>query len=84
MTLKVTTVFPTNHSKVNNFRLENVSCVQLQEGDDARDQRIQKQNRAVNARNRREDLENVDLENWVNGNTRMQSGQELADQSWES
>ena len=84
LTLKVTTVFPTNHSKVNNFRLENVSCV-LQEGDDARDQRIQKQNRAVNARNRREYLENAsDLENLVNGEGLYAEGQELADQSWES
>ena len=58
---------------------------QFQEGDDARDERIQKQNRAVNARNRREDLENAsDLENWVNGEGLYAEGQERADQSWES
>ena len=58
---------------------------QLQEGDDARDQRIEKQNRAVNNRNRREDLANAsDLENWVNGEGLYAEGQERADQSWES
>ncbi len=58
---------------------------QIQEGDDARDQRIQKQNRAVSARNKREDLEYAsDLENWVNGEGLYAQGQEQADQSWES